>query len=227
MVLMRRCIVPFTAAMLLTIGRAAAEPIQLTTGSLDWHSGSTAIFINLGSDEFTFWGAGSLAGGIFSPWNQCSVPECVGGTAVDLTSYWSGSDLPGTATYRGETFTAVGSANANSSLEAQWTGTAIIPADFAGGVVTAPFSFSGNFYYESNPNLPPSPLQLFGGGTATLTFSPSEFFPGAFHLDAASYAFSAEAPAATPEPASVLLLGTGLTALAANRRRRRAQPVGS
>ena len=98
MVLMRRCIVPFTAAMLLTIGRAAAEPIQLTTGSLDWHSGSTAIFINLGSDEFTFSGAGSLAGGIFSPWNQCSVPECVGGTAVDLTSYWSGSDLPGTAT---------------------------------------------------------------------------------------------------------------------------------
>jgi hypothetical protein len=217
-----RSIVLATATILLTADMAAADSIQLTTGALDWHSGSGAVAISMGGDQFTFAGVGPIGGGIFGPWNQCSVPDCVAGSAVDLTSYWSGLDLPGTATYQGQTFTAVGSANATSSMEAQWTGTATIPADFAGGDVTAPFAFSGNFYYGIDPNLPPSPLHLFGTGTATLSFSPFAFFPGSFHLDTVSYAFGAEAPAPTPEPASVLLLGTGLAALAARRHRQRA-----
>ena len=55
-----------------------------------------------------------------------------------------------------------------------------------------------------------------GGG-----LSPFAAFPGSFHLDSVSYAFSSETSAPTPEPASVLLLTSGLAALAAYGHRRR------
>jgi hypothetical protein len=176
-------------------------------------------------DGFTFSGTGgALTGGNFQPPLECGVPDCRAGTAIDLKALWSDTDLPGSATYQGETFTHVGSSsNGNdiSSMTVDWTGTLTLPADFAGGMATAPLLFNGTFGYSNiaRPGLPPAPLQLFGTGTAALTFTPWEDYPGAFRLQSVAYTF--DSPAATPEPASLLLMGTGILGLAAERRRRR------
>ena len=217
------------AAVLLMSGVARADPIQITSGSLTWHLGDGSVPIVVSGDGFTFSGrGGALTGGNFQPLLECGVPDCRAGTAIDLKALWSDTDLPGSATYQGETFTHVGSSFSGidtSSMTVDWTGTLMLPADFAGGLATAPLLFNGTFYYSTiaRPGLPPSPLQLFGTGTAALTFSPWTDYPGAFRLESVAYTF--DTPAATPEPASLLLMGTGILGWAAARRRRLQAPT--
>ena len=198
-------------AALATALPARAETIVINSGFLEWIRPAGVTTIQLAGDGFTFSGIGRI--GIFEPLDACGVPECVPGASVDLHAYWIGLDLPGTATYRGTTYTSVGSANSTAGLGARWTGSLLIPADFDGGQLTAPFQFAGDFFYPG----PASPVNLVGAGQTTLNFTPFPNFPGAFRLDAIRYEFDA---APVPEPTSMLLISTGLAGLAAWRRRR-------
>ena len=196
---------------------ARADPIQITSGFLQWAGGSAAI--KLAGGGFTFEGAGLSFGGI-APWEGCIVPTCVTGSTVDLRTLWVGNDLPGTATFGGSTFAQVGGLNSDSSLLVEWTGSLLIPSDFSGGTLTAPLSFSGRFSFFDNPNQ--TVVDLTGTGLATLQLTP---FPGgnAFFFSSATYTF--DEAVATPEPMSIVLVGTGLAGLAALRRRRKAKEV--
>ena len=91
-------------------------------------------------------------------------------------------------------------------------------------VITAPFPLSGFF----SDHILIEQTQIFGRGTASITmtrFSSPEF--QGWVGSSVRYDFASPEP--VPEPASMLLFGSGLAALAAVRRRRRettVQPAG-
>jgi hypothetical protein len=194
---------------------ASADPVRITAGALTWGDAlGSAPRITLAGDGFTFDGRGGT--GFFAPFEQCVVPECSAGTTVDLHAIWVGADLPGTATFEGVTFPNVGSLASEASLQATWSGSLGLPFDFEGGSLTAPFQFTGLFFYPLPSIGLVQHLDLYGEGQATLTFAPSRVVPGAFALSEARYEFSGDP---VPEPTSMLLIGTGLAGLAALRRR--------
>ena len=198
-----------------------ARADRITAGSLIYPGGGAPIEVTLLAPGFTFDGRASRFSGILMPWDRCRDPECFPGGSVPLTAHFSGMDLPGTATLGSQTFVRVGSLASTSSMNGTWTGALHFPLGFQGGTLSAPFAFTGLFEYESAPG-EFGRLELFGAGTATAVYSQqSVFFPGSLGLDAIRYDFEAAA-SPTPEPASMLLFGSGLAGLIAARRLRRA-----
>lgn len=198
---------------------ASADPIQITSGSLIWRGGTSAdITANSATGSLAIQVHGYDAAGIFGPWSTCTgTAYCTAGGTINLVAAWSGLDLPGEMTYQGVTFPLSLHSDNDPSVSMQWSGVLELPDDFAGQTLTAPFSFSGFVLPIGTPEAPS--LTLTGHGTATLSFAPYPpgVFPGAFTLAAARYDFEP-----TPEPASLILLGTGIAGTWATRRRRKA-----
>ena len=209
-------------AVLFVLVATPARADRITAGALLYPGIVKPIDIQLQSETFVLEGFASPFSGIFNPRFQCTVPLCVPGTTVNLLTHFSGGDLGGRATVDGVTFAPIGSLSSLASMSATWTGFLRIPDGFQGGVLTAPFAFTGVFSYNLDPTTAPLNLTLFGSGTATATFEPygggaPDFAPAVF-LTAIRYDFDA---GPTPEPATILLTGSTLAALWAVRARRR------
>jgi hypothetical protein len=201
-------------ATLTAAASARADTIHVTSGALQF--GSTFGQLSIAGDRgFTLQAGVDITGGIYSPWEACSVPACVPGAVIPLFAYWVGNDLPGVATLDGKTYPRLGSLIEIQSAIAQFNGQAVAPPLGAGSsaVVSAPFTFLGLFLQPTD-GFEVLQHELVGSGTATLWLE-KNFDGTSWRAVGSVYQFE---PTATPEPATLALVGSGLALALAWRR---------
>jgi hypothetical protein len=191
---------------------ASADPVTVTSGQLvvAWDDPS----------YFTMSGEGFMVAGLFVPVQfspqQLCFAGCAPGTTVDFSALFgspSGSlGVATAATVDGVTYTAIPpNLNLMGALVVD-APTIVLPGVSASdhATVTAPFMFHGHVagFDRSAPASPLFTLDLAGSGTAELTFTTSTM---RYTQPEVAYVFSAASP--VPEPASAVLLVTGIAAL--------------
>lgn len=195
---------------------ARADGLVITSGSVSFTSSAGGFFTLSGGNM-------TLNGGIdFAP-IACS--PCTAGQAVNLSFYRVGGDIRGGSGI-------VEGINYSSFHYESWmrfeTDVLFVPNDTSSIVtLTVPFTFSASMLGcpQSTVGGPcPSPIfstMLSGQGLATLELYSYVFANGlrVYETRGITYNFGPAAP--VPEPATLLLLGTGLAGVAARYRMKR------
>jgi hypothetical protein len=203
---------------------AYADPMRITSG---------VFTANQTSSEFTFLGDGlrlSAAGnGLTSSLFSCTPCETSPPMELSFSGDLAGADLRGgePGQFNGVSYDHTFLAG-SLYFSGQSFSTSMLSADNL--TLSSPFSMTASIqnYASGATSTSEPPLftaSLFGRGIATARFG-MVAVPGQaplFTINSVSYQFQSEPAAVTPEPASLLLLGTGLAGVVMRRRRPRTQ----
>jgi hypothetical protein len=213
-----RSVVCASVLSLLISVPAAADPVSINNGFLV-ATGPTAlapVFVT-GSQGFSVMGAAAVSGGHIDPFDDCS--PCAPGAMISAGGALDNAFM-GQATLNGNTYPLTTGSSSPNPLSWELFGSVVAPAANMMGfaLVQVPFTMTGLFSPGG------SGVPLSGHGMASLFFTPamvSEGEPFAWNASIVTYSF-AEGAAATPEPASLTLIGLGLIAGGMAIRRRQA-----
>jgi len=191
---------------------ARADPIiVITGGSLDMAGRDTPFgpLVLQGTHNFS---ANAFAEVQLALGFGCE--PCAPGTSIDLGTFFS--ELGGTAMVDG--MQANPNLDLSMSLNLRFAGaTPPVPPIGAEALLSAPFTVVGSLNSFDFPQA----YQVVGRGTAMVHLVPSEE-AGLWRTDRVHYDFG-KLRTETPEPTSVVLLGSGLAGLVVRARRRRTQ----
>ena len=210
----RLCTLAAAAIMVLMASPVAAEPIQIISGStvLYWDGDLTSFQLNAASSQFIseFHGFPALSG-------------FQGGTLVNLSAgaaATNGGFHPLSQTVEGTVYRDAWLSGGLSLMVTPF----VAPHTSQDGQVsfTLPFTMTGQINGFANSDLtgPLFSVAVAGGGTTAVTYrtfaNDTYSLP---HSGGQSFTFTAQ-PAETPEPATLLLMATGVTGIIVRRLRR-------
>lgn len=205
--------------LLIVTGAPSAAGVINVNGSVDFVTGDGTVSLT-GDRGFSFSSNPSFPSIFLSPVNSTPFHQ---GETIFLKVNASGNDLQGPATLDGISYPDVGSLCFSSmttcaSALIQFDGQAIAPpfGQSSTAVLVVPVTFSGSFFHHDPPSDSVVTETLVASATATLTLEKSPFLPGFWLSEGVMYDVTA-----TPEPMTLLLLGTGTVGLGWVARRRR------